>query len=255
MVIEHKDHIIYPTTFLQNAVVSMGYLPRQYSPEEEQDIIAESNNFFSENFGIDFNVDSLGRHFNLSNEEEDIGYIFTPYSAMVRVGRKHYTSFDASLMPNIYRLRYYVFKVLRLKSIDRLTVRKINMFPVQVEGPVSNEVFQNMEQFLLSSELLGIEKTQDDLIQIKDAVTGVYRRDIEDGDNQFQIVTSTTKRGDSNIYNLVLDISCRAIVDNAGIAEDRIEDILNVLNQRLFDLYHWAVSNEVTDVMIQPHHE
>lgn len=252
MAVEHKDHFIYPTTFLQNVVVSMGYMPRQYSPDEKQVIIAETNSFFRENFGLDLQVDSLGRQFNLTNEEEDIGYIFSPNSAMVRVGRKHYTSFDASVMPNIYRLRHYIFKVLKLKSIDRLIVRKLNLFPVQVEGPVNEEVFRNMESFLLSSELLKIEKTPDDFLQIGNAVTGVYQREIDDGDNLFRVVTSATKRGDGNIYNLVLDISCKAKGESIGITEDRIEERLNVLNQRLFDLYHWAVSNEVTDVMIQP---
>ncbi len=252
MVIEHKDHIIYPTTFLQNVVVSMRYLPGHYSPEDEKEIIAESNSFFLENFGIDFQVDSLGRQFNLTNEEDDMGYVFTPNSAMVRVGRKHYTSFDASVMPNIYRLRNFVFKVLKQNMIDALQVRKLNMFPVQIEGPVNEDVFRNMENYLLSSDLLQIDKTPYQVLQIENAVTGVYKREIEDGNNLFSIVTSTTRRGEDNTYNLVLDISCRTSDSSEGITEEKVEERLTELNQRLFDLYHWSVSNEVTDVMTQP---
>lgn len=255
MAIEHKDHIIYPTTFLQNVVVSMRYTPKQYLPEEEREIVAESNSFFLENFGIDFHVDSLERQYNLTNEEDDMGYVFTPNSAMVRVGRKHYTSFDASVMPNIYRLRNYIFKVLRLGKIDSLIVRKLNMFPVQIEGSVNEAIFNKMESFLLSSDLLQTEKTPDQALQVGNVVTGVYKREIEDGNNLFRILTSTTKRGEGNTYNLVLDISCRTRISNEGITEDRIEERLNELNQRLFDLYHWAVSNEVTDVMVQPKNE
>lgn len=252
MAIEHKDHIIYPTTFLQNTVVSMRYAPKHYSPEEEREIIAESNGFFLENFGIDFQVDSLQRQYNLTNEEEDLGYLFTPNSAMVRVGRKHYTSFDASVMPNIYRLRNYIFKVLKQDVIDSLHVRKLNMFPVQIDGPANEAVFRNMENFLLSSDLLQTDKTLNRALQIGNAVTGVYKREIEDGNNLFKIQTSTIKKGDEKTYNLVLDISCCTKDPNEKITEERIEDRLNELNQRLFDLFHWAVSNEVTDVMIQP---
>lgn len=251
MAIEHKDHIIYPTTFLQNVVVSMRYTPKQYSPEEEKEIIAESNSFFLENFGIDFQVDSLNRQYNLTNEEEDMGYLFNPNSAMVRVGRKHYTSFDASVMPNIYRLRNYIFKVLKQEKIDSIHVRKLNMFPVQIEGPVNEGVFNNMENFLLSSDLLQTEKVPEQSLQVGNAVTAVYKREIEEDNNLFRILTSTTKRGEDNTYHLVLDISCRTKVSNEGITEDKIEERLNELNQRLFDLYHWAVSNEVTDVMSQ----
>lgn len=252
MAIEHKDHIIYPTTFLQNVVVSMKYAPEDYTPEVVREIIAESNRFFLENFGIDFHVDSLKRQFNLTNEEEDMGYFFAPDSAMVRVGRKHYTSFDASVMPNIYRLRNYVFKVLRKSKISGLLVRKLNMFPVKIEGPVDENVFGKMEGFLLSSDLFQMDKVSDQTIQIANAVTSFYKREIIDGDNLFNILTSVTKRGDDNTYNFVLDISCETNDLKEGITEDKIEERLTELNQRLFDLYHWSVSNEVTDVMIQP---
>jgi hypothetical protein len=252
MAIEHKDHVIYPTTFLQNAVVFMKYVPRQYTHDEAKEVIAETNSFFLENFGLNFNVDSLGKTFHLSSDVEDISYVFMPESAFVRVGRKNYTSFDASVMPNIYRLRNYIYKVLRLGKIEWLRVRKVNMFPVQTNDPADEHLFSSMEGFLLSGDMLRVEKTKDEKVIIKDAVSDIYYRELDDIDRTFRIVTGVTKDSEQNIYNQVLDISCTSKFVPEGIMEDKIEEKLTSLNQRLFDLYHWAVSSEVTEVMNTP---
>lgn len=252
MAIEHKDHIIYPTTFLQNAVVMMKYAPRQYTPDEEKEVIAETNSFFLENFGLDFKVNSLGRTFHLTSDVEDISYVFMPDSAFVRVGRKNYTSFDASVMPNIYRLRNFIYKVLRLEKIEWLQVRKVNMFPVQTDDPADEHLFSSMAEFLLSGDMLLLEKTKDERIMMKDSISDIYYRELDDTDRTFRIVTGVTGDSGQNIYNQVLDISCTSKPLPEGIREEKIEEKLIVLNQRLFDLYHWAVSSEVTDVMETP---
>ena len=252
MAIEHKDHIIYPTTFLQNAVVTMKYTPRQYTPDEEKEVIAETNSFFLENFGLDFKVDSLGRTFHLSSDVEDISYVFMPDSAFVRVGRKNYTSFDASVMPNIYRLRNFIYKVLRLEKIELLQVRKVNMFPVQTNDPVDEHLFKSMAEFLLSGDMLLLKKVKDEKVIIKDSVSDIYYRELDDVDRSFRIITGVTRDSGQNVYNQVLYISCTSKPVPEGIKEDKIEEKLTMQNQRLFDLYHWAVSSEVIDVMEMP---
>lgn len=175
-----------------------------------------------------------------------------PDSAFVRVGRKNYTSFDASVMPNIYRLRNFIYKVLRLEKIEWLQVRKVNMFPVQTDDPADEHLFSSMAEFLLSGDMLLLEKTKDERIMMKDSISDIYYRELDDTDRTFRIVTGVTGDSGQNIYNQVLDISCTSKPLPEGIREEKIEEKLIVLNQRLFDLYHWAVSSEVTDVMETP---
>lgn len=249
MTIPHAEHIVYPTTFLQNAVVGMSYNDVSQSSIPNEILFNGMKRFFKDNFGLEFNIDSVERLFNLSSNDIDMSYTFTPNSSLVRVGRKDYTSFDASMMPNFYRLKNYVYKVLNNQSITQLWVRKVNMFPVTVVSPADDELYQSLKKFMLSEEMTSQTMVVDSDIIISGAKSDIEKCELVDGNERFVVRTGMTKKeGETNVYNLALDITCHS-KDEEFIKEDGVEERLLELNQRLFDLFQWSVSGEVKDVM------
>ena len=61
------------------------------------------------------------------------------------------------------------------------------------------------------------------------------------------VVKSVTESG---VYLVILDTSSKTRADSyQKIDKNNIEEVLRHQNQRMFDLYNWAVTDEVKNVM------
>ena len=250
MKIQSADYRIFPTTFLQNTVVSIVHQSFLNRAGDSATVIEAMNRFFLDNFQINFGVKDTNNTFTLSNNEADMGYMFTPTSSMLKVGRSEYKSFKASLMPHFFTLKDYVYTVLGVKSAETLRVRKVNMFPVKVDNEPTEAVWHSLREYLFVKELFdfSVEDVMEPAPQ--NAVGAFEKRIIKDDDTTFLIRTGITRMAnDEHGYNAVLDISSSSLATEEGIIEEEVERMAIHLNKRLFDLFNFAVSDELKKIL------
>ena len=132
MKIDSADYRLFPTTFLQNTVVSLDHSSFVTDEHDNASVMAAMSRFFMDNFKLDIKVNDVRHLLTVSSDDADISYVFSPESTMLKVGRKDYTTFKASVMPNFFRLKDYVYSVLGVGTVEAMHIRKLNLFPVQI---------------------------------------------------------------------------------------------------------------------------
>lgn len=252
MNIQPTDYRRYPTTFLQNTVVSLYHPAFGQSDAEEPAVVSDMNNFFSENFNLNFGLTGTNQTINLSSNEIDLSYMFTPDQSMLKVGRKDYTVFKASVMPYFYKLKDYVYSVLRMQSVECMRIRKVNMFPVRidVEQP-TDEMWESVRRYLFNKELFELPLQIGESLPVPENAVGKFeRRQICNVETCFIIRTGITRMSsDSHGYNMVLDISSSTPQGAAGLTEDQSERTILQLNKHLFDLFNSVISDNLKHIL------
>ena len=250
MKIQSVDYRIFPTTFLQNTVVSIDHQSFFDRTGDSVAVIETMKRFFWDNFQIDFGVFDTKNTFTLSNNEVDMGYLFSPTRSSLKVGRSEYKSFKASLMPHFFTLKDYVYTILNVKSAEAINVRKVNMFPVRGSNEPTGAVWHSLREFLFVKELFDIPVQDEKEPSPKNAVGVFEKRIIEDDDTSFQIRTGVTRMtSDEHGYNVVLDISSCSLKTKDGIIEEEAERKAIFQNKRLFDLFNYAVSDNLKSIL------
>ena len=247
--IEHINYRIYPNTFIQNVVVVMGFDNDSDNPEFDTIPTNRLRTFLKDNFGFQLPNEEPKKQASLSSEELGLNFQFYTNKVSLRVNCMNYQSFEATVMPLIYKLRSYMFEVLGKDSVDYIKIRKVDMFPFQLMDNPDNSIYGKMMHHLLNNDLLdspadGVEKT-------KDGVTDIERRTLSDENFDFIVKTGVVKSvTESGVYLVILDTSSKTRADSyPKIDKNNIEEVLRHQNQRMFDLYHWAVTDEVKNVM------
>lgn len=245
--IEHIPYKIYPNTFLQNVVVVMGF-ENAVTGGQDQDIPADRlRTFLLDNFGFILPEGETRNFASLSNDDIGLNFQFYSNKTSLRVNCKNYQSFEATVMPLIYKLRAYVREVLERDSVDYVKIRKVNMFPFQLPTQYDDDIYGQIMHHLLNNEL--IDSPNDGTEQIENGKTLLARHLIEADDYSFTVKTGVVKANDrEDVCAVILDTSSKA-KNRERIALTEIETNIRQQNQRMFDLFHWAVSDEVVEVM------
>lgn len=249
--IEQTPYKIYPNTFLQNVVVVMG-LEGNVTGEQKQNIpVDRLRTFLLDNFGFVLPEGETRDFASLSNEDLGLNFQFYSDKTSLRVNCKNYQSFEATIMPLVYKLRAYVREVLERDSVDYVKIRKVNMFPFQLPKQYDEAIYGQMMHHLLNNDLLN--SPSDGFEQIANGQTSLERHLIEDDKYVFTIKTGVIKASDrDDVCVVILDTSSRS-KNTVRIALTEIEENIRQQNLRMFDLFRWAVSDAVTDVMeIEP---
>lgn len=248
--IKHINYRIYPNTFIQNVVVVMGFDNDSVNPKFDVIPTDRLKTFLKDNFGFQLQDGEPKKQASLSSEELGLNFQFFTNKVSLRVNCINYQSFEATVMPLIYKLRSYLLEVLGKDSVDYIKIRKVDMFPFQLMGNPDNTIFGKMMHHLLSKDLLdgpveGVEKTEE-------AVTDIERRTLSDAEFDYVVKTGVVKSAsEQGVYLVILDTSSTTKTDRyPNINKNNIEEILQNQNQRMFDLYHWAVTDEVKKVML-----
>lgn len=245
--IEQTPYKIYPNTFLQNVVVVMGF-EGDVAGEPNQGIpVDRLKTFLLDNFGFVLPEGEARDFASLSNEELGLNFQFYSNKTSLRVNCKNYQSFEATIMPLVYKLRAYVREVLERDSVDYVKIRKVNMFPFQLPKQYEETIYGQMMHHLLNNDLLN--SPSDGSEQITNGQTPLDLHLIEDDKYVFTIKTGVVKASDrDDVCVVILDTSSKTL-NFAPVALTEIETNIRQQNQRMFDLFHWAVNDEVIDVM------
>ena len=130
-------------------------------------------------------------------------------------------------------------------------MRKISIFPVQIteKTPTSENVNMVISQ-ILSDEMMSLA-TIKEINGISGAIApfGLHLMQDYDTGYQYEIVTGVMKDVRmQDIYNVVFDARCIFNPDG-GIVSGDLERSQIEMNQKVYELFHWAVREHVIDVM------
>lgn len=249
--IEQTPYRIYPNTFLQDVVVVMGFEGNVAGGPDWDIPLDRLKTFLLDNFGFVLPEGETRNFASLSNNDMGLNFQFYNNKTSLRVNCKNYQSFEATIMPLVYKLRAYVREVLGRDSVDYVKIRKVNMFPFQLPEQYDESIYKQMMRHLLNNDLL--DSPSEGSEQIENGKTSLDCHFIEDDKYVFTIKTGVINASDrDDVCVVILDTSSKS-KNTDSVALMEIETNIRHQNQRMFDLFHWAVNDEVTDVMeIQP---
>lgn len=247
--IEHK---VYNYTFLLNTFTALHFAQRTEADCDEA-LMHRLEEFLQDSFQApNTRPPYPSQEIFLQRGDGQVDFLLTDRHAMVRVGRKVYRTFGASLLPEASKLRRFVFDVLQLNSVSRIEVRKISLFPMDVPGisPIAKNVTPLLSQ-ILSQNVMSLMKVGE-VSEIEGSVapfTHHVMTDVASG-YRYDILLGLMldpARG-INACNAILDVTC-SYGNNDGISSDDIERRQVDMNKTVYDFYHWAVRDHVIDVM------
>lgn len=244
-----REHKVYNYTFLLNTFTSLFFAER--NAENCSEAIRQSiTEFLHDCFGLlSHNYPFSAIH--VTRGDSNINYLFAPDETTVRVNRAAYHSFGASLLPEASKLRRFVYDVLLLDHIDRVEVRKISIFPIQIteDVPTSENVNSIISQ-ILSDKIMSLA-TIKEIDNISGAVAPFSLHLMQDYESGYwyEIVTGLMKDTRmKDIYNVVFDARC-SFKPDGGIVSGDLERTQIEMNQKVYELFHWAVRDHVIEVM------
>lgn len=241
-VFEHIERKVYKHTFLQQVDVNLEY-PIIKKDELTSDFVRLAGAFFRNHFQTELNEIPLSKkNIFLKNDERQLAFRFTPIASMLSVGYKNYKTFYDSVLPYIYPLKEYVFKVLGRNEV-RTYLRKVNVFSVEKQTELDQEKQDRLFlQNVISSDFLNTDASKSEvIIEGENTEVSVRSFQIDGFTLELRTYFLHQKEGLSSLY-LDSIMSFDADVSN-------VEDMLKMANDILFDAYHWSVSEGIIDIM------
>lgn len=231
---------IYKRTFLNTVFVVLSY-----SIGEISEAILESvNRFICENFNSQENVteDNLRRGFSFDNEEKGVSFFFSTKHVGVKYLKDDYISFQQTMMPLIYFLMTFLRNALNVSMIDDISIRKINTWPVKRPQDKPFDENRFVKDFL-STNLISQSDADESSGNLENA--HCFKGSTES--LSFIIKYGTLNREyEGDMYCcLVLDESATAM----GVQISDTESILLKVNNTLYNIFHWCVSEQTLAYM------
>ena len=245
--VEHRE---YRNTFLVNTFVVLNFEKRSIENCGES-IRRNLTDFLRDTYLTEGNHNYPSEGLQLSRSDNRVAFEYTPTLAVARVSQGAYTTFAASMIPEVYKLRRFVFGVLGIEKVQRVDVRKISIFPMQIEGeePTSESLNEHLSM-ILSEDVLSLMPM--DEIEGPSGSIGKFTRyrmaDDETGYRYMILVGMVKDSEREHIYNVILDATCYYTLA-AGITEAKLEELLRRMNQSVYELYHWSVRDHVLEFM------
>lgn len=248
----HIDHRVYKNTFLQNTMVVVSYdeVSEKMLTGDFED---KKTSFFNRFFGIDQSSRNFIREgISISTADKSQNLIFTNRQCITNVNRSVYKTFVESVLPHVFKISTFLRDVVQLREASSIAVRKINVFPVIVDQSMDLSKMterQNVLRNVLSVDFMQLHHEKEQ-IQVKGAVSPFGVRNIKNPDGYiYSLKTGILPSPDSATTKfVVLDSTAESPMI---INPQDIEARTVVLNDRLFDLFHWVVNGEIIEKMKQ----
>lgn len=241
------QHKVYGFTFLVDVIINIELsevADKEFIKNRDKELKA----FFSRFFQVDFNPDEITGDKGISlNNGNGIMYVFSDELISVRIRRVAYKSFLETALTALFPLKQFYYNVLGLKSIDDIYVLKRSLFPFNSEDKDKTPDIKEIGPTVFSQEFIDFPVDED--MDIPGAVSKVQFKNFVDGDIELGISAGI---GSSKInpgsYGVVLDILARPESD-ANITEGEFDKRLLELNDKIFDAFHWVVSDKIISLM------
>ena len=241
-IFEHIERKVYKRTFLQQVDVRLEY-PIIEKEKLTPELVEAVDEFFKNHFQLEQNNIPLSENeIFLKDDEQQLAFRFAPIASMLSVGYKNYNTFYDSVLPYLYPLKEYVFKVLGRREV-KTYLRKVNVFSTDNQSEVAQDKLERLFlQNVFSSAFLSAEESKS-RVRIDGEETELSVRNFKTDGFTLELRTYILHR-ENGLTSLFLDSIVSFDAGSSGL-----EDMLKKANSLLFDSYHWAVSEGIIDVM------
>lgn len=227
-IVEHKR---YNLTFLSSVKLVVAYRGENENFEGFRD-------FFKSFFKIDVtkqqydikNADAL----RIRSSESEEKYKFSRNFAEVIIDGNSYIDFETSLRPFASALQGFLMSISAV--VLNLKLEKVNLWPAPSKDGFSRD---QLMKAIFSDNILSNTSENDDALHIKEF-------NLTKSDMGVSVVVKYGVVSDPDSSTVILDTICDQAV---GTVADEVVKTLLKMNQLLFDAYHWAVNDEVIEVM------
>ena len=230
-------HKIYDVTFLERVIVKINF---NAEVDDKYEVLKQ---FFQDNFNLELDSEKFElfkiKFLRISGNNGVISLKFSKSFIQIRLERDFYRSFEESMIPYLNAIYSLMAKI--NGSIEKISIKKVNLWPVDMS---ENADYYDVLKKIFNSNLtdnLPEEKPEEFALSIPNKT----------GEDKHSLVITF-----GFVRNSVDDQLPTAILDIEGICEyidkldsKNIESTFKEINQDIFNVYHWAVTDQVINVM------
>ncbi len=237
----------YQNTFLQK--VTIGF---DFGSSQVDKIILnnEFNDYLQRFFGINSNGDIASQTWNVSKKDSTLSFDFSSRHTVVNFSGQSYVSFSDTAIPQIYKLRDFFKKVVRIDKISKTMIRKVNVFNIKYNKEEEINVSE-VRGLIFSKEFLSALNT-DNLTEQERKIPHFCKCEFFDDESLIKIRTALMPPSSESdeFYHVILDtVAC--LRPSNGINVDEIAEKLMDFNSILYYSYHWCISDNIKRVMLE----
>lgn len=235
---KNLPHKKYPTTFLKNVAVSFSFPAVDPLKAQQENLYEAFCSYIKGSFGIDC-IDGKfwEEEKTLINNDKSVIFGFDKENANVMMWCPKYVSFIDSVIPQVFKLRLFAKEVLKIESVNSITIMKTNCWNGKFTHP-EEKSFDVVAKYILSKPYLE---------QIDENQSEIKEKNWHDKERRLGLFSKLEcKLNDESEFTLDL----RALAMQYGECRlSDLDDVLLGLNNLLYDFYHWCVSDNVIKMM------
>lgn len=236
----------YRNTFLQNVIIGFEYTP---SRVDKSELNAHFNDYVQSFFSVNSDGDITTGMCSVSKNDQSVSFDFSDRSAVIHLSGKNYVGFSDTAIPQIFKLRIFFNKVVKIDKFTKTGIRKLNVFNIKANTNEQVDEFQVMKAIFseelnnsLSSENLDKEEKN---AKVKKCIFKSESKTIT-----IRAALLPPSQPNDIFYHLLLD-TLGEVENGEGISVDEVPELLMDFNKDLYDCYHWCVNEGVKQVMLQ----
>lgn len=235
----------YRNTFLQNVLIAFDFGPSNESPANIDVAFKEYAQSF---FGLTITGDNSITSSPCSVSKKDMtqSFLFSNKLVSIQIAGKEYKSFSDTAIPQVFKLRHFFSKVLKINSFTKVGIRKVNVWNFKNKN--NENVDLNEVKQLIFSQQLRADLSSSDLNDEERKIPNFEKCQYQNKNTIINIRTALLPPGPQDEYHhLILDILGELTSNDINV--ENVVDFLMDLNSEIFDSYHWSISPYVIDVM------
>lgn len=246
--VPHKQ---YNNTFLQSVLLEFNFKPISNS-DKDSDFRSRLENYLYSTFGLKLqeNTEALfwKEGISISRKDNISRWVFSNGCVIANIGVKDYVSFVDSILPQAFKMRTFLLKVMQIDKVEDLHVRKINVWQFHTNNGKDFKV-EDIRKSVFSNNLLR-EKTNCELDEYEKSIQNFKK--IKFTSNSYDVLIRHLYKRNSTFFSLFLDTES-ILKDKIEI--NNIENKLIELNDILFNTFHWCVNKPIISIMEETNHE
>lgn len=240
--IEKIPYKQYANSFLNTVALSLYF----DSNESKSDFMSKLKEFASAIFNLNIKDEGEYEGIRITKEDKSIIFFLSLGSAMVEISGDSYQNFNDSQLPLLTRLLDFSRKVAGVDKIKNISIRKLNTWDFKAND--SNVPSVDWVYYKIFSKEFRESLSKDDLTEQESSISNFQKFIFEDGDYTMKLRTAYIQNAKDRDYTrLILDTECLCNVASRPI--DEIIEICKSMNKRMYDTYHWCITEEVINMM------
>ena len=239
----------YKNTFLTRVLLSMDC--SALSVVSDKVLLSRLKDFAEAYFQVKM-TDLSGPFKNVKLTKDDGTQIFllSKQSAAVMLDGAKYVSYTDTAQPQLEKLCDYMEKVVDAKTVQRVEIRKINMWQFKNESGIPFSA-EEARRFVLQEEIRDL-LSADNLLDEERVISGMVKKEWTDGGDS--LVLRSAYLPDAKVQGVSRLVLDTARVTDGIVPVKEIPTVVKEMNTDLYNAYFGCVNSEIVRIMEDEQH-